>query len=159
MIVSFTLLGALGAALAARPSDRLDKRIVATAGAGAFILALAIFIAAHATLGIAAATVAAGIGWGFFLVADWALACRLLPPGAMATAMGIWNLAIVVPQVLAPAITTFVLAALHLGSSPQAPRVAFMLALAETLAGAAWLWRLPRQFSLPHPFLTQNRPK
>ena len=41
LIVSFTLVGTLGAAIAARPSDRLDKRLVATIGAGGFILALA----------------------------------------------------------------------------------------------------------------------
>ncbi len=45
LIITFTVVGALGAALAARPSDRLDKRLVATVGAGAFIAALALFIA------------------------------------------------------------------------------------------------------------------
>ena len=45
LIITFTVVGALGAALAARPSDRLDKRLVATVGAGAFIAALGIFIA------------------------------------------------------------------------------------------------------------------
>ena len=40
LIFTFTLVGALGAALAARPSDRRDKRFVATIGGGVFILAL-----------------------------------------------------------------------------------------------------------------------
>ncbi|HEX4013619.1 MAG TPA: MFS transporter [Candidatus Cybelea sp.] len=144
IIVGFTLVGAAGAALAARPSDRLDRRVVATAGTGAFIAALAIFIASTGIAGIGAATVVAGLGWGAFLVADWAIACRLLPSGAMAAAMGIWNLAIVVPQILAPALTTAVLAALRLGAGHSASRVAFALALVETLVGAAWLWRLPK---------------
>jgi MFS family permease len=144
LIVSFTLVGALGAALAARPSDRMDKRLVATAGAAAFIVALALFIGSHSIAGVAAATVLAGLGWGIFLVADWAIACRLLPIDAMAAAMGIWNLAIVLPQIIAPALTTAVLQGLRLGVGHQAPQVAFALALCETLVGAAWLWRLPR---------------
>lgn len=142
LIVSFTIVGALGAALAARPSDKLDKRLVATLGAGGFILALALFIAGK-SLGFAiAATVVAGVGWGVFLVADWAIACRVLPPGAMATAMGLWNLAIILPQIAAPALATALLAQLGMTESGSAPRIAFGLALGETLVGIAWLWRL-----------------
>ena len=142
LIFGFTLVGALGAALAARPSDRRDKRLVATVGGSVFILALAVFIVTHGFAGVVAATLIAGVGWGVFLVADWAIACRVLPPAAMASAMGIWNLAIVLPQIAAPALTTLVLQHLSLAGSPEAPRVAFGLALIETLAGIAWLWRL-----------------
>ncbi len=144
LIVAFTLLGAAGAGLAARPSDRLDKRLVATLGAAGFIAALAVFIASNGALGVAAATLLAGLGWGVFLVADWAIACRVLPPDAMAAAMGVWNLAIVLPQIVAPALTTVVLQRLGLALGPEAPRVAFGLALGETLIGIAWLWRLSR---------------
>jgi MFS family permease len=144
LIVAFTLLGAVGAWLAARPSDRLDKRLVATVGAAGFILALAVFIASHALPGVALATLLAGLGWGVFLVADWAIACRVLPPNSMAAAMGIWNLAIVLPQIIAPALTTLVLQRLGSVQGPEAPRIAFGLALGETLVGIAWLWRLSR---------------
>lgn len=144
LIVSFTLVGAAGAALAARPSDRVDKRVVASAGAAVFIVALAVFILSSRVAGVGAATVLAGIGWGVFLVADWAIACRVLPPNAMAAAMGIWNLAIVVPQIIAPALTTAVLQAVRVGTGHEAPRIAFGLAVVEALVGAAWLWRLPR---------------
>jgi MFS family permease len=145
LIVSFTIVGAAGAAAAARPSDRTDKRLVATLGGAGFIVALLVFIASHAVAGAAAATVIAGVGWGVFLVADWAIACRVLPAGAMASAMGVWNLAIVIPQVIAPALTTWVLAHLAIAGSTVAPRAAFALALGETLIGVAWLWRLPRK--------------
>lgn len=143
LIVTFTLVGALGAALAARPSDRLDKRLVATLGGAAFILALGLFIASSSVGGIGAATLVAGLGWGVFLVADWAIACRVLPQNAMAVAMGVWNLAVVLPQIIAPALTTAVLQHFSLTGS-LAPRVAFGLALGETLVGIAWLWRLSR---------------
>jgi len=91
------------------------------------------------------ATVVAGLGWGAFLVADWAIACRVLPTGAMAAAMGVWNLAIVLPQIVAPALTTAVLQRFSLATGADAPRVAFGLALSETLVGIAWLWRLSRR--------------
>ena len=145
LIVTFTVVGAAGAALAARPSDRGDKRLVATAGAAAFIVALAVFIESHALVWTGVATVVAGLGWGVFLVADWAIACRVLPTGAMAAAMGVWNLAIVLPQIVAPALTTTVLQRFSLATGPEAPRVAFGLALTETLVGIAWLWRLSRR--------------
>lgn len=144
LIVSFTIVGALGAAVAARPSDRLDKRLVATLGAAGFIVALAVFIASRGFGGAIAATVIAGVGWGIFLVADWAIACRVLPAGAMAAAMGVWNLAVVLPQVAAPAITTLVLQHAGLTGGAGAPRLAFGLALGETLVGITWLWRLSR---------------
>ena len=47
----------------------------------------------------------------------------------MATTMGVWNLAIVVPQIVAPALTTAVLQRFALTGGASAPRVAFGLAL------------------------------
>ena len=61
-----------------------------------------------------------------------------------AAAMGIWNLAVVLPQIIAPAFTTLVLQHLGPALGAQSPRVAFGLALGETLVGIAWLWRLSR---------------
>lgn len=145
LIVGFTIVGAAGAALAARPSDRADKRLVATLGGAGFMLALIIFIASNAVAGAAAATIVAGMGWGAFLVADWAIACRILPAGAMASAMGVWNLAIVIPQVVAPALAAWVFAHFAGAEATVAPRAAFALALGETFIGVAWLWRLPRK--------------
>ncbi|MBV8725944.1 MAG: MFS transporter [Candidatus Eremiobacteraeota bacterium] len=144
VIVAFTLLGAVGAGVAAHPSDRLDKRLVATLGGAAFVVALGLFIGSSTLGAIGVATAVAGLGWGVFLVADWAIACRVLPQNAMAAAMGIWNLAIVGPQIVAPALTTLVLVQLKLANQPGAPRVAFGLALIETSLGIAWLWRLSR---------------
>ncbi|HEY5425910.1 MAG TPA: MFS transporter [Candidatus Tumulicola sp.] len=144
LILVFTLVGAIGAALAARPSDRLDKRLVATIGGGLVVVALALFVGSHTIAGAAAATLVAGLGWGIFLVADWAIACRVLPPGALATTMGVWNLALILPQIIAPAVTTAVLGRLALTAGTQGPRVAFVLAIGETFVGIAWLWRLSR---------------
>jgi MFS family permease len=154
LIVSFTIVGTLGAALAARPSDRFDKRLVATLGAAGFIVALALFIASHGFAGAIAATLVAGVGWGVFLVADWAIACRVLPSGAMASAMGVWNLAVVLPQIVAPAFTTLVLTRYAMAAGAGAPRVAFALALGETLIGIAWLWRISARLLSEPPVQT-----
>jgi MFS family permease len=143
LILAFTLVGALGAAAAARPSDRRDTRLVASIGGLIVVAALVVFISSAGFAGAAIATLVAGLGWGIFLVADWAIACRVLPPGALATTMGIWNLAVIVPQIVAPALTTAVLGRLAL-TGAAGPRAAFALALGETLVGIAWLWRLPR---------------
>jgi MFS family permease len=142
LILIFTLVAAVGAALAARPSDRFDKRLVATVGGVAMALALSIFIGAHAMLAAYVATCVAGLGWGIFLVADWALACRVMPGGDAGLTMGLWNLALIAPQILAPLLTTAVLRKLALTGAAQGPRAAFALAIVETLIGIAWLWRL-----------------
>ena len=147
LILAFTLVGVGGAALAAAPSDRLDKRLVANVGGGIVAAALALFITSHTLAAASVATAIAGLGWGVFLVADWALACRVLPNGALATTMGIWNLALILPQIVAPAFTTAVLQRFALTAPATGPRAAFALALGETLLGIAWLWRLPRCFA------------
>jgi Na+/melibiose symporter-like transporter len=143
LILTFTAVGAAGAAIAAKPSDRFDKRYVAMVGGGVTIVALVTFIATHAMAGTLVATVVAGVGWGIFLVADWALACRIMPAGSAASTMGIWNLALVLPQIAAPAFTTWFLMRFPGLISAQAPREAFGLAVCETLVGIAWLLRLP----------------
>ncbi len=146
-ILAFTLLAAAGAAVAAKPTDRTDKRLVATIGCAGTIAALLLFILSHNLTLAAVATAIAGLGWGVFLVADWAIACRILPPGALASTMGIWNVAVAGPQIAAPLLTAGVLQRLGIAGSSAGgpgPRVAFELALGETLLGIAWLWRLSR---------------
>ncbi|HTZ54890.1 MAG TPA: MFS transporter [Candidatus Acidoferrum sp.] len=143
-ILIFTVVSALGAAFAARPADRIDERLVVTAGGACIIVGLVVLAVGHALPVLPAAIALAGIGWGIFLCADWAFACRLLPPSAMATTMAIWNLAVVVPQMLAPLAASLLLARLGTLASPAGPREAFLLAGGEMLLGTFWIWRLPR---------------
>jgi MFS family permease len=145
LFLTFTLANVAGAVAAAKPADRYDKRaVVMTAnvavGAGLLLLALT----PNAGLAFGAAAVA-GIGWGAYFIADWAIACTVLPRTAMASAMSVWNIAATLPQILAPALTTPLVErmnALHPGAGP---RVAVGLAIVEFTAGALWLYRLPRQ--------------
>ncbi len=54
-----------------------------------------------------------GVGYGAYQAVDWALAIDVLPQGESAAKdMGIWHVSLVLPQVLAPALTGIVLAAL-----------------------------------------------
>jgi MFS family permease len=143
-ILTFTLFGGVGAASAAKPADAHDERLVVTMGAGFVVLSLAGLAAARALIFLPAGIVAAGFGWGALLCADWAFACRLVPPRSLATSMALWNLAIVVPQAVAPLLATAVLVATHTIRVPEAPSIALGLACIEMIAGAGWIWRVPR---------------
>ncbi len=142
LLVTFLTAAAIGAALAGRAA-RFDRRAVAAAGGCMFILALIAFLFSKNGPELFGAAMLAGIAWGVFLTADWILGCALLPRGSLATAMGVWNLALLVPQMLAPAIVGAVLGALNALQSPDAARIAFVVACLEVAAGVAWLRRLP----------------
>ena len=141
-ILIFTVVSAVGAGLAARPADRIDERIVVSVGGACIIVGVVVLALGHALQALPLAIALAGIGWGVFLCADWAFACRLLPPSAMATTMAIWNLAVVGPQMLAPLAASLLLSRLGTASA-NGPRYALLLAGAEMLIGASWIWRLP----------------
>lgn len=143
LLLLFTAAGAAGAAIAARPADRFDRRFVAMTGAIVFASSLTVFVFVHAFVAIAACAVLAGAAWGVMLTADWALGSALLPRNALATAMAVWNLALIVPQIIAPALTTVILRAFNILQSQQGAKTAFLIATIEVFAGALWLLRLP----------------
>lgn len=145
LFLTFTLANIAGAALAARPADRYDKRaVVMTAnvvvGAGLLLLALT----PNAGWAFGAAAVA-GAGWGAYFIADWAIACTVLPRTAMASAMSVWNIAATLPQIFAPALTAPIVERVNAVLPGAGPRVAVGLAIIEFTVGAAWLYRLPKQ--------------
>jgi MFS family permease len=151
VFLTFTLCGILGAALAARPSDRYDLRAVATIANCGVIAALALLASAH-TLAVAfVAAAIAGACWGAFFTSDWALACALLPRGAMATAMGVWNVATAGPQVLAPLLALPVVTYFNGAATGAGYRAAILLAVVEFAIGTALLWRLPSTRALAAP--------
>jgi MFS family permease len=143
IILAVTASAAVGAILAARPSDRYDRRAVAAAGGGTFVIALGCFLLSHTLVSIVCSALLAGGAWGVFLCGDWALGCKFLPRFALATAMGIWNLAVLLPQILAPLIANAVLARMHALQNANAARIAFIVAGIEVFCGILWIWRLP----------------
>jgi len=144
LFLLFTVAGVAGAALAGRPADRLDKRVVVSIAGGAIALAVGAFAAAPTVPVALVCAAGAGAAWGAFFTADWALAYAVLPRGALAAAMGVWNLAAAIPQVLAPAITAPLVTALDARALGWGPRVALCCVIVEFAIGTAWLWRLPR---------------
>jgi len=143
LLVTFLAAAAIGAAIAGRAANRFDRRAVAAVGGGVFICALLAFLFSRTGVELFGAAMLAGAAWGIFLTADGALGCALLPRGSVATAMGVWNLALLIPQILAPSIVSAVLSALHAMQSPDASRIAFTIACLEVAAVVAWLSRLP----------------
>jgi MFS family permease len=144
LFLAFTLAGVGGAALAGRAADRYDKRVVISWAAAAIAIAVGAFAAAPNLPVALAAAIASGCAWGAFFTADWAIAYAVLPRGAMAAAMGVWNLAAAVPQIVAPAITAPLVAALDTRSAGLGPRAALVLVAFEFVLGTLILWRLPR---------------
>ncbi len=144
LFLAFTLAAVAGAAAAARPTDRYDKRLVVTVAIAIVAAALCV-LAASTSLPLAyGAATLAGAAWGAFVTADWALASAVLPPGAMATAMGVWNVATALPQVIAPLVAAPLVAVLNAHRSGAGLRGAILLAIVEFVAGGAAVWRLPR---------------
>ena len=143
LFLTFTLMGIIGALLSARPANRYDKRAVVSVVNTAMIAALLTLAATHLfTVAFLSAAVA-GISWGAFVTVDWAIACAILPRKSIATAMGIWNLASVVPQVLAP---LFAAPLVIYGNSINAglgPRLAMAAAATALAFGTLCIWRIP----------------
>ena len=144
LILTFTISGVAGAAFAGPAADRRDKRVVVTVACVAVAIAVGAFAAAGSFAVAVGCAIGSGIAWGAFFTADWAIAYRVLPAGALGSAMGVWNLAATIPQVVAPLLTAPLVAALDARSAGLGPRAAFVLVVVEFAAGTAWLWRLRR---------------
>ena len=142
LILAFTVAGVAGAALAGRPADRLDKRLVVTAACGAIAVAVGAFAFAPSVAVALVCAIGSGAAWGAFFTADWSIAYAVLPRDAMAKAMGVWNLALAIPQVAAPALTGPLVTLIDARRAGLGPRVALLCVIAEIALGTAWLWRL-----------------
>ncbi len=146
LFVAFTVAGVGGAALAGRAADALDKRIVVSASCAAIVLTVGTLAGAPDARVAFGAALAAGVAWGAFFTADWAIAYAVLPRDALASAMGVWNLAATLPQIAAPALAGFAIARLDPHRTGLGPRIALVLVIVEFILGTVWVWRLPRAF-------------
>jgi MFS family permease len=142
LFLAFTIAGVVGAAVAGRPADRLDKRVVVSLACGAIAIAVGAFAAAPTFTVALGCAIGAGAAWGAFFTADWAIAYAVLPRAALASAMGVWNLAASIPQIAAPLITWPVVEFFDARSLGLGPRVALVCVIIEFAIGTAWLWRL-----------------
>ena len=108
------LLGAVGPSLIAGIlSDRFGRKIMVYVSSGLQAIVPIIFVLSGSFELAVLMGLVFGIGYGAYQAVDWALAVDVLPKGeAAAKDMGIWHASLVLPQVLAPAITGFTLTAL-----------------------------------------------
>ena len=142
LFLAFTIAGVVGAAVAGRPADRLDKRVVVSVACGAIAIAVGAFAAAPTFNVALVCAIGSGAAWGAFFTADWAIAYAVLPRAALASAMGVWNLAAAIPQIIAPAITAPLVTFYDARSAGLGPRIALICVIVEFVVGTAWLWRL-----------------
>ncbi|MEA2719433.1 MAG: hypothetical protein QOJ39_1297 [Candidatus Eremiobacteraeota bacterium] len=142
LFLAFTIAGVIGAAFAGKPADRMDKRVVVTVACAAIAIAVGAFAAAPTFAVALVCAIGSGAAWGAFFTADWAIAYAVLPRAALASAMGVWNLAAAIPQVVAPAITAPVVTYFDTRAAGLGPRVALICVIVEFVIGTAWLWRL-----------------
>jgi len=148
LFLTFTVANVAGALAAAKPVDRFDKSAVVLVANG-FVASGLVVLATTNTISLAfVAAAVAGVAWGAYFIADWALACALLPRAAMASAMGLWNVAAAIPQIVAPLFTAPIVERLNAGTPGLGPRVAIIMAIVEFSIGAVWLYRLPRSASV-----------
>ena len=124
-------------------SDRLGRKPLVYASGGIMAVASLLFIGIGrfpSLSGMYWIGAIFGIGYGAYQAVDWALAIDVLPSGGSAAKdMGIWHVSLVLPQVLAPALTGIVLAALKQSSLLLGYTVVFILTALWFILGTVFV--------------------
>jgi MFS family permease len=124
-------------------SDRHGRKPMVYISGGLMALASVIFIAVSLFPSMAftfAVGALFGFGYGAYQAVDWALAIDVLPGGEDAAKdMGIWHVALVLPQILAPAITGLTLNALKSSSLLLGYTVVFVLTAVWFVLGTVFV--------------------
>src|ERR1700730_12408326 len=126
-------------------SDRIGLKIFVYASGALQSLVVVLFIVLYptSTLFVLALGVVYGVGYGLYYAVDWALACDTLP-NAEETAkdMGLFHVAVTLPQVLLPSVAGFVLFTLNRQSPNSGYRVVFAGAIVFYLLGTVLVSRI-----------------
>ena len=141
-VVAVTILTAACTAVwAGRRSDVLGRRALVCAAGVLMGLGAAAFLLVHGLGPILAVGAVFGAGYGVYIAVDWALISDVLPdPTGVARDMGIWGLAITVPQVLAPLVGGGLFLLLPHGT--VAYEWVFGLTCLYALVGSALVWQV-----------------
>jgi MFS family permease len=84
-----------------------------------------------------------GVGYGLYYAVDWALACDTLPdPSDAAKDMGLFHVALTLPQAAIPGVAGFALSALNAQSHNSGYRVVFTFAVVFYLLGTLLVSRV-----------------
>jgi MFS family permease len=107
VLIGATFTGLLGGYL----SDRIGrKRVVYFANGMIAVIAVG-FLFAHSLTAVYLLGILYGLGYGAYYSVDWALGCDVLPNKEdTAKDMGVWHIAMVLPQSIAPSIAGLLLA-------------------------------------------------
>ena len=138
--------GIVTALIAGRLSDRWGRKPLVYLSGGTMALASIVFVAVACfpSLGFMFVVGALfGLGYGAYQAADWALAVDVLPEGGNAARdMGIWHVALVLPQVIAPALTGLTLTAFKSASLLLGYTVVFVMTAAWFVLGTVFVRRV-----------------
>jgi Na+/melibiose symporter-like transporter len=146
------MLGIPASLAAARLADRYG--IVAIVRATGWMMAAAaiayVLIAFHPRIALTAPVFLVYFaGWGAYQAVDWALALKVLPRSETAGKdMGIWHVALVLPQILGPALTGWIITGAKLAVSA---RFAYALAFAIAALWFSLSAVLVARVKLPRP--------
>lgn len=141
LLVVATPFGLLGGWL----SDRVGRKVFVYFGGGfqgVMLLVFAILYPTHVPLIIGLSAVA-GVGYGLYYAVDWALACDTLPDRERpAKDMGLFHVALTLPQVVVPAIAGVALDAFNRASPDSGYRVIFFGGVVFYAAGTVLVSRI-----------------
>jgi MFS family permease len=103
LMLVMTVGGIAGAVPAGVLSDRLGRARVLYASSALSVVGAVVFISTSSYQVALWDGLLLGTGFGGFMVVVWAMVCGALPGSEAARYMGIWNLAVTLPQIVAPA--------------------------------------------------------
>ena len=145
MVLAILLGAALSVIIAGALSDRYGrKRLVYLSALLQTLAGLAFIATANFSL-IMLVSVLFGLGYGAYLSVDWALASDVLPDrAAHAKDMGVWNVALILPQIIAAPLAGLLLdAGQHFGRAHGHPTlgytIIFLLAIVYYVLGSVFI--------------------
>lgn len=124
-------------------SDKHGRKLLVYISGGVMAVASLVFIGVEVAPSLKATFAVAalfGIGYGAYQAVDWAMAIDVLPGGEDAAKdMGIWHVAIVLPQIIAPAITGLTLNALKSQSLQFGYTIVFVMTAVWFILGTVFV--------------------
>lgn len=143
-VVMAVLVGSVVATFAAGwLSDRTGRKALVFVAGILMATTCVVLIAARSYALVVAFGVVFGIGYGAYLSVDWALAVDVLPTAKNAAKdLGIWSIAVTLPQVLVTALGGPVLDAYNRASPGLGYTVVFAAAIACLVLGSVLVWKI-----------------
>ena len=145
-LTAAVVVGALPSAFVAGwLSDRVGRRVMASASSILMGVLCAVFLIAPSFTFMLALGVIFGLGYGAFVSVEWALAADVLPSAARAaTHLGIWGISATLPQVVGPSLAGPVLDAFNRTRPGLGYVVIFLAGALYFVIGGLLIWKIRR---------------